>query len=517
MCRYSIRSTTAPDNFIQLEPPLQFQLQTNYEGNSGSSLCSSPFAESPNSSSPGMAELQSSNLPRYDQKVDLFLQPHPVQILTPTDFALLNHYLEHTSKDMTVDDGDQYALQIGIPNLALQSKPLMRSVLAFSAVCKCHDIIKKSPVSSTDRGKIMDLLSTADRYHMESLREIQPTLSKVKHYDHILANAAMMGMYGSGSHCIRIWLAGSAAGGKKLGGGFGPKSCQWISLFRAVRVAYGGLMNVNGACGVNGKVRIRLASDATLVGTSQQRREPLDHPLYPILAATVASAMAKLDKKASEIASDMSRVQTDNKLGGFRDWGSSAVHSDSDLQACLTALELFRNIVGETFPTKSANSVALDDRSRRFEDDGNPMDQIPNISPWMRRYTASITSTVPSRLPRRFIMAFIHKAPTRYLELIEEMIGFILGGEPVECLFGSAEPGLAHQLAMEIFVHWLVLVLMLDNVWWIGATGAWELGQIVASRRDGQWRGWLLNQEGDWWPGSMLEISRQLDKYREKT
>jgi hypothetical protein len=496
----------APDNCIQLEPPLQFQLQADHDETSGSSYCSSPFAKSPNPSSPGMAELQSSNLPRYAQKVDLFLQPHPVQIFTPTDFALLNHYLEHTSKDMTVDDGDQYALQIGIPNLALQSKPLMRSMLAFSAVCKCHDIIEKSPVSPTGRRKIMDLLSTADRYHMESLRDIQPTLFNVKHYDHILANAAMMGMYGSGSHCIRIWLTETADSEDVNLGRFRPKSCQWMSLFRAVRVAYGGLLK--NRRGMEDKTQFFPipSSDTAPSVRSPQQMEPQNHPLYSILAATVVSAMTRLSEKTSEIVEESIRIRTNKCLDN---------HDDANLQACLTALRLLRNIVTETFPSKNIEASTPNPFDCYFEDELTPVDQIPKISAWMRRYTASITSTVPSKLPRRFIMAFIHKAPTRYLELVEDIMGFILNGGPGESLIGSPEPNLAHKLAMEIFAHWLVLVLMLDSVWWIGGIGAWELRQIVAAGRNTQWR-CLWNKREDWWPGSMLEVSRQLDNYREK-
>lgn len=112
-------------------------------------------------------------------------------------------------------------------------------------------------------------------------------------------------------------------------------------------------------------------------------------------------------------------------------------------------------------------------------------------------------------------MAFIHKAPNRYLEMIEEMMALTTSEEPSHSLLGSTEPGVAHQLAMEIFAHWLVLVLMLDNVWWIGGIGTWELGQIVAARKDA--RRYTGNGDENWWPGSMLEISRQLDVYREKT
>ncbi|KAG7294409.1 hypothetical protein NEMBOFW57_004480 [Staphylotrichum longicolle] len=116
--------------------------------------------------------------------------------LTPTELELFNHYLEHTSKDPSVDSHDQYALQIGIPTLACQSNPLMKSVLALAAVCKCSDLINQTSPSpdESDRALVVHFLSLGHQYHSEALREVQATLHDAGNYDRILANAAMMGM-----------------------------------------------------------------------------------------------------------------------------------------------------------------------------------------------------------------------------------------------------------------------------------------------------------------------------------
>lgn len=463
-----------------------------------------------------IAQPQLWNLLICDDNAAFSLQPNSV-LMTSLESELLEHYLEHTSKDLTVDDGDQYALQIGIPTLAFQSKPLMRSMLAFSAICKCHDIIKQFPVSHASRGEILSLLHTADRYHMESIREIQPTLSKVKHYDHILANAAMMGMYGSGSHCIRIWLTETAVPGDLELDRFAPKSCQWISLFRAVRLAYGGLVRRSEAERTPTDVLTAPYVDAAPFSCDEQKGGSKDHPLYPIISATVFSAMAKLSEKTKTIKAIInSKIQ---EVGYPHSEGDLANDAAVGLQACLAALELLGKIVTETFSSKDRRSITSG--YRHFEDHVDSDEHVAKISPWMRRYTASITSMVPSKLPRRFIMAFVHKAPTRYLELVEEMMGFVLNETGVESCLGSQEPldlepDLTHQLAMEIFAHWLVLVLLLDDVWWIGGIGAWELKQIMTLKRDAPWRSLLWHNEGNWWPESMLEISKQLDKHREK-
>lgn len=499
-CKYPTRNGIPSSNkdFKQIESPLQLQM-------------------SQKSFLAAIAQPQLFNLLISDQSSALPLQPRVVQMLTSSESELLEHYLEHTSKDMTVDDGDQYALQVGIPNLAFQSKPLMRSILAFSAICKCHDIIKQFPVSYASRQEILSLLSTADRYHMESIREIQPTLSKVKHYDHILANAAMMGMYGSGSHCIRIWLTETAAPDDLALDRIAPKSCQWMSLFRAARVAFGGLV---GRAGTEGNSPDKLVTpdiDTAPFSCNEQKSRSHDHLLYPIISATVSSALVKLGEKTKTIKVIIhSKMQ---EIGHSPDDDDFSARAAADLQACLAALELLRNIVKETSSSKDRPSNKPD--HRHFEHQADSDEHFAKISPWMRRYTASITSMVPSKLPRRFIMAFIHKAPTRYLELVEEMMGFILSETGVESCLGTPEsmgpePELTHQLAMEIFAHWLVLVLLLDDVWWIGGIGAWELKQIMTWKRDASWRNLLWRDGENWWPESMLEINRQLDKHREK-
>lgn len=468
----------------------------------------------------------------YSSQLDLPLRSEVAQTLAPTEFELLKHYLEHTSRDLTVDPDDQYTLQVGIPNLAIQSKPLMKSVLALAAVCKCSDIFNQThgpQVGNDDRSQVVELLSLANQYHMESLREIQATLPEAKQYDNILANAAMMGMYGSASHNTRIWLAKTASFTDQGLGDSVPKLPQWISLFRAVHLAYVGLLN--NRLGTTDMTHSPARSPVSPMASTgmqyeynvssrgeqpQPRGAQTNHPLYPILATTAGSAVTRLNDKAREI----SIIQESSPLTSFYDLEPPDPQSGTDLQACYAALAIFNDIVVNTF--RGGDSTPVSHTNLALDVDIEPMGQLSEVSPWLRRYTASITSMVPSRLPRRTIMAFIHKVPTRYLSLVEEVMSLIqTEPQPADDMDGpwglpslSPEPSVAHQLAMDIFAHWLVLVILLDNVWWIGGIGAWELGRIVASRNDVRWRTCLWNKEDDWWPESMFEISRQFDKHK---
>ncbi|QKX53130.1 uncharacterized protein TRUGW13939_00204 [Talaromyces rugulosus] len=491
---------------------------------------SSAIGGSPLSSSSSTPPSQSLlAVPKHIKRSDSPLRSQVAQTLAPIEFELLKHYLEHTCRDMTVDDDDQYTLQTGIPNLACQSKPLMKSVLAIAAVCKCCDIIKQPSTSREDRDKVLELLSLAHGYHMESLRGIQATLSETKHYDHVLANAALMGMYGSGSHCARIWLAKTATSSDQPLGDFMPKHSQWISLFRAVHLAYGGLLN--DTQGMDDNV-VQLSPGRPLVdpiassgsqiqyeykisSRVEQQRTPPNHALFSILAATVGSALDTLRQKVRDIA----MVQASNEINSHHTSTPPASYGNPDLQSCYTALTLLGNIVSETFPTGDSLPSTPGRGHLAFEVDIDPVGRLSEVSPWLRKYTASITSMIPSRLPRRFIMAFIHKAPTKFLNLVEEILSFMQAntdnGEETWTP-STLEPSIAHQLAVEIFAHWLVLVILLDNVWWIGGIGAWELGRVVSLRKDARWRMCMWNRDEDWWPESMFEVNRHFDKHRTK-
>ncbi|KAJ5120898.1 uncharacterized protein N7515_010286 [Penicillium bovifimosum] len=525
LCSYPARSPGSDHVEIsepQIDPVLQSEIHGNLEKDSSeSSPCSSAVAGSPRSS-PSSILSHTYSPHGYDGLSDAFM-PSQAHILTPTESALLNHYLEHTSKDTTVDDEEQYILQTGIPNLAIKHKLLMKSVLAFSAVCKCCDIINQSSPSRADRNQILVLLSIADRYHMESLRGIQATLPGTKQYDHILANAAMMAMYGSSSHRIRIWLTETTSFDDPELARFVPKSCQWMSLFRAVRVAYTGLLNDS----LRTEDMVQTAPDTPpieplaswdfpmqcrckIASKGELQAGPQGHALYPILAATVVPALEKLRLRAGIVAGN--EIQG----GGYLDVPTA----DSGLQACFTALELFSEVVAETFSLE--NMIPSEYSNLANQPDIDPLGQVPKVSPWMQRYAANITSMVPSKLPRRFIMAFIHKAPTKYLNMVGDMMGLIQSsgsdhGVALNCINPmTTEPSLVQQLAVDIFAHFLVLVLLLDKVWWIGGIGAWELKQIVSLRKDVRWRMPLWETDEDWWPESMLEISRQFDKHRAK-
>lgn len=438
-------------------------------------------------------------------------------LLDARDLELLRHYLSHTSRTIAFDRDDLYVLHVGIPNLAFSSKALMSSMLALAAASQCHDLLETSP-GSPDIPRIRELLVLAEQHHAASLRQIQEDIPSTERYDHVLANATLMVLYGSASHWVRIRLmrvccGGSGGGGNRLPEEFVPVRSQWMSLIRAVHSAYVGLLAdqaQNPAAAVLGDSegtsppRVELGN-VDIVCPQNGPSDETRRLFLPILAATSGAALTKLRARARQ-------VETDATIG------------NESLGVCMEALAVFQTVLGETFRDRRHGGLSPGSQT---DDPRGPLHppflgRLSNVAPWLRRYAARVTmNSTDSRPLRRTVNAFINRVPTKYLHMVQATLEHI----PVDveatvrgairCIpeDEGADSGPVQRLAMDIFAHWLVLLLLLDGVWWIGGTGAWELGGVVAYARE---RGWVDRGdkgEGEaWWPESMYNIRTELSR-----
>jgi hypothetical protein len=356
-----------------------------------------------------------------------------------------------------------------------------------------------------------------------------------------------------------------------------------MSLFRAARLAYAGLLDSTPQPSPASSPLDSMQYEYRtwdMPSPAVQPRGPIidSHPLGPILAATVRPALAKLDEKARQTqAICLAQASIDT------------AYNPEPLQACLAALSILHDIVSKTLlstthdpnPTPGIYNSHLPSPVDP-DHTHNPTSRLSQISPWLRKYTASISSITPSQIPRRAIMSFVHKVPTAYLSLVEDMLTLIQTPTPTptptSTPFSSPpstsspspspypypspssptsphpdrgrqqqtndqpnNPTPPHHLALEILTHWLALTLLLDNVWWIGPIGAYELTQITTalkSRSQSQsqrealaephntdWDttncDWDWGRDRDreaaggcWWPESMLGVWRALERHR---
>lgn len=429
-------------------------------------------------------------------------------LLDATELGLLSHYLTHTSQIIPFDHLDLYALSVGIPNLAFNSKPVMLSLLALAAACKSHDILKhsKSPLDHEALLEIRGLLALAERHHRSSLQHTQAAMSHSDYYNDILANAALMVLYASASHSIRVHLAVTAKRtGRQLPSEMLPQHSQWISFTRAAHTASSAILNdtVNVAKSQTPNNVTPSAQDLPGMIFSVTSLSPQDGPsgstdrlFLPLVTSTCTRALDNLRKRAT---STLDRLEscTDN----------------TELHSCLDALPFLEQCA----------SSALHRRNRygNAESPSEPaiaFDESSGVLPWVAKYMMSVTSMTAPRALRRTVFSFLNKVPSAFLEIVQSALELPSVEPGAETRSAPRSPrtqfpalNTTQILALDVFAHWLVLLMLLDGVWWIGDIGQWELGQLLTVMEGQELPIHRLADGGEtWWPRSMYLMKIEL-------
>ncbi|RAL14773.1 Zn(II)2Cys6 transcription factor, partial [Aspergillus homomorphus CBS 101889] len=432
----------------------------------------------------------------------LGLDPCVPAPLDATELSLLGHYLSHTSQTIPFDDLDLYALAVGVPNLAFKSKAVMSSLLALAAACRSHDVAKQSP-NPLDRQSLMEiseLLALAERHHRASLHHIQAAMQSSDLYDNVLANAALMVLYASASHSIRVHLAATAKqSGQRLPNELLPQHSQWISFTRAAHTASTAVLNyIVDPATLSPMIdtRLKLPSANLSSKVLSPQNGPSDHTkrlFLPIVASTYIQAFERLRKRAE---TTVALLQSSDPFAS----------NDPQLHASLETVSILQQCASTALSTRERDPTTETSSNRALS-----LHKSSRVSPWVASYMISVTSMEAPQALRRIIMSFLNKAPADYLSLVQSVLDAPSNGMTPD-FPGAKIPSLtaAHVLAMDIFAHWLVLVMLLDGVWWIGEIGQWELGQIVSLMKTKNPLGQSAETGETWWPESMYMVKREL-------
>ncbi|KAE8150847.1 hypothetical protein BDV25DRAFT_105005 [Aspergillus avenaceus] len=437
--------------------------------------------------------------------------PHSPGTLDPTEIDLLGHYITHTSQIIPIDDLDLYALSVGVPNLAFHCRAVMSSLLALAAACKSHDIAKQTqaPLNDQNLTEIRELLALADRRHRASLRHIQAAMQNSKSYDYILANAALMVLYASASHSIRVHLAATAKqDGRRLPNDLYPQHSQWISFTRAAHTASTAVLKnivdtADRGSGVTTQPDTRFDLPRA-IGCSTGVLSPQDGPseatkrlFLPLVASTYRRAVESLRRRAESTAELLK--------------GSEPFVADSlPLNVFLKTVSVLEQCASAALSNKGKGENATDPLTH-----STLSSETCEVSQWVARYMISVTSMQSPQVLRRIIMSFLNKAPAEFLTTVQSVLDTPSVEERADRWMTQDSPGsevppldATHLQAMDIFAHWLVLVMLLDGVWWIGDIGQWELGQVMSLVRTQILQS--VHPGETWWPESMYLVKREL-------
>ncbi|KAK1750350.1 hypothetical protein QBC47DRAFT_438666 [Echria macrotheca] len=444
---------------------------------------------------------------------------------------LFNHYLQHTSQALTIDSHDAFAVQVGIPGLAKHCRALSSSIVAMAAMCCCNDIMAHPAPVPRDRERVIEMLATANRHHLNALQVMQRTITHNSPYDQILANALLMAGYGAASQRVRIWLATTAQPGEVLADEFLPTASSWVSLFNAVDTAYSSVLRISAAPTINqdhddtdddgqsvpGSSRAGSTGStyAASRSTSQTQEFPpiarqaaaiTQHVLFPALFATSGMALERLNRA---IEGTLGVLDTTGALS-LSDPIYGDAYSRSSLVTCRAAMDVLLGVASEICPL-GPNLTNVPPYMPRAH-------LLTGVSEWLRSYLARALAEAPSCLTSRIIFSFLLRVSPQFVHTTRSTPDSSPAGlnyMPIETVNSrTIELSAADALAIDIFAHWLAFTLLIDSAWFFGNLGFWELGKIVVMFQTGHLRlPHVAELNGEWWPASIYRVSMDVQKF----
>ncbi|KAK2867952.1 hypothetical protein FQN49_003304 [Arthroderma sp. PD_2] len=424
-----------------------------------------------------------------------------------SDTDLYHHYLQHTSRTLAHCQRDQSALQIGMPTLALQSKTVFHSLLAASAACLGCDMISKEPPA--DVSAVNQVLVTGYRhYHLasERMRESMSSPDTLK-LEPLLASALMLVPFATASQQINHWVS-------ERGGVEEPQKLL-SSTPRDVMVIMRGIQTTlqtldceslspniapspESGFGINSPSTLPEINTRPSVLTSSRT-----HVMVPILATTSQGAFSKLQKRLDS---------------------ASLYYTDSpndSLSACSATFEILKDIRSNAFsqsnlslPASSSLPPLNEPATEIFEPEHI---SLPQVASWLRSFASRSVVPQPTEPLTRFFLSFLVQAPQAYLDLVLPLLDQRLVS-PIDAESDdmSADLTMEQALALDIYAHWSVLMFLVEEEsWWIGNLPFVTLSGMVNRYGDNfVTRLWPDNSPGEWWPGSMLSILREIKRYQ---
>jgi hypothetical protein len=367
--------------------------------------------------------------------------------------------------------------------------------------------------------QVKQLLDLADHHHEKSMQLIQLDIATTTHYNAVIAHATIMAIYSMAAHSVRIRLDNATGVHLMLPIQYMPVSGQWIGHIRGIFMAFTALRDTEDD-----------SSDITMdepVNMETLRAEPIDdyisgsrtpspkndmssmtgQHLFPVVASTGSSAVAELRSKALKIggAGYMDTLSSHGSLPEM-----SLINNDSDYQACMTSLDVLKNVLDSIFqvdassPASSIESFHCVDIPQRS--------RLQRVEPWLRDFCVPTTSSGTPKNLRRAVISFVNRVPVEFWTLVSGfMERFSFQVESSEWMKdGSSSPKPLRPpmaaLAMDIYAHWLVLIVLLDGVWWLDGIGAWELRRALSCLNNWEGFGAYRGTHKDWWPETMLEL-----------
>jgi hypothetical protein len=408
---------------------------------------------------------------------------------------------------LTHDQRDKVIFQIGIPALALKSKPVYHALLAVSAACMCCDMMAKETTS--DARAVGEILMTGyEHYNLASkmMRDMlsQPELSTP---EPLLASAMLLVPFATASQQVNHWISCQveSPGSTKL---LSTTPRDVIVVMRGIRTIIDALQSGAIAPAIHGAADVSLDLPSALLETnrSQTVAPSRTHVLYQTIATTSQQAFSKLQQHL-----ELELLQQKTHY-----WTNAQTHQNTNrdqspnesLSACIAAFEVLNKLRDGAFSASQASVVV--------ESHETEAPSLPQLSAWFRGY---VTRTNPPLQPEpltRYLLSFLVQVPQEYLDivlpLLDQRLERLDGVQINEC---TTELTREQALALDIYAHWSILMLLAEKeAWWIGILPFITMTGMINRYGEEFMSGFWPNcDSGHWWPGSMMRISREIRRF----
>ncbi len=411
-----------------------------------------------------------------------------------TDADLYFHYLNHTCKQAPSFQKDRLAMQVGTVTLALYSELVSHNVLALSAACLCKDIMSNG---SADPDTVSQLLDTGLQHHTLALEQwrtmsLCPGESDVQP---LLASALLMCPFAFAFQHIQHWVLFTK--GSQSTDILTPRDA--VMLLRGIFTTILALDSIraDSICAEAGTpwssifpAQITDSKD----GTSIPERS---HPMFPCLAATFNQALSQLQGRFEY---GLTTPQADEK--------SASVFGMYDILS-----EIMSCIFSDT--QKPDTYVGFPLADRRLKDVANvtkfmvdPDSLLAQAPAWLANFVLREPGPGSSEQLVRWFLSFFRRAPVTYINLVLPLLD-----SPTDNTNNDHQLTTVEVLALDLYAHWLVLMLLVENeAWWVGEFPFLALQGLIA--RYGDKFSGMCSSGKQWWPAGMLEAATRLKQWK---
>ncbi|OAP61261.1 hypothetical protein AYL99_03462 [Fonsecaea erecta] len=431
-----------------------------------------------------------------------------------TDADLYFHFLHHTCRTAPSWQKDRLVLQVGIAKLALDNELASHSVLALAAACLCCDTIASA---GADPETVRHILDRGLEHHTRALQQMRTMTSRPREADTqpLLVSALMLVPFALAFQHIQHWVLCARNASTTTTTTTAPDLLtprDMILLLRGIRTTIVALNSnrVESEASTSASPWDTMqSSSSTAQGTDPNEFPTMvarSHAQYPILAATFQQASWQL------------RCRIENAR-------AVSPRGDENIAAVFEAYEILNDIMTSTFTDDPKSEIPFEYASHFVVSPDSLLAQAPG---WLQNFILQRPRPSPTEPLARSFLAFFSSAPQTYVDQLLPLL------DPVAELEDEDERELtpAEVLALDVYAHWLVLMLVLEKeAWWVGDFPFVALQGLLAryghglggaggsfyqhhhhQRQHQQHQNQDQNQQ--WWPAGMLDVAAGLRQWK---